>query len=167
VRDGITLQPQLHGSGHERGLRSGTQDVLEIVGLGAAAERYEKRAAEITSEYLELRRHFEEELFAAVPEALLNGPRSKRLVNTCNFAFPGVRSGDLLEACPEVACAPGAACHKDHSTPSHVLSAMGLDPARIESSIRFSLGLGTTRDLLTAAVASLQRAYLQEKRVRT
>lgn len=155
IRKGVELEAQLLGAGHERGLRSGTQDVLEIVGLGAAAERFEKDALAIRTKYLDLRTYLENEIQRNIPEAQLNGHPEKRLVNTVNFSFDGILSGDLLAACPKLAVAAGAACHKDHTHASHVLIAMGLPMSRIQSSIRFSLGFGTTRAELDRAVKFL------------
>lgn len=159
VRRGVTLEPLHHGAGHEGGRRSGTQDTLEIAGLGAAADRFERHSSEIPARYLALRRCFEQKLFAKIPRAELNGPRECRLVNTVNVAFPGVTSGALLAACPGIAASPGASCHKDHTHVSHVLTAMGLPRERIDSSIRFSLGFGTTEGDLDRAVDELSAAY--------
>ncbi len=164
IRKGVVLEPLLHGAGHESGMRSGTQDVLEIVGLGAAAERFERNSGEITGEYLSLRKYFETELKSRIPDLAVNGPKDTRLVNTVNFAFPNVKSGELLAAVPNVAAAPGAACHKDHSTPSHVLAAMGISNERAESSVRFSLGHGTTKEQLHEAAVKLAEAYLRLRR---
>lgn len=164
IRNGIELEPQQLGAGHEGGLRSGTQDVLEIVGLGAAAERFERQSAAIRAHYLSLREYFEAALTRAIPGLQLNGHPEQRLVNTANFSFDGTVSGDLLAACPLLAAAAGAACHKDHTHASHVLTAMRLPLSRIQSSIRFSLGYGTTTADLDRAVRFLSEAVRELRR---
>ncbi|MCB1047270.1 MAG: cysteine desulfurase [Calditrichaeota bacterium] len=158
VRKGIELQPLCHGASHERGLRPGTPNVLEIVGLGAAARRFEMAESGILEEYAGLRDHFERVLRETLPAVRFNAGRAPRLGNTSSVSFPGIRSGDLMAACPRVAASAGAACHRDHTEPSHVLAAMGLPLETIESTLRFSVGLGTTREQLNQAITLLAQA---------
>lgn len=158
IRQGVELQPLFHGANHERGLRPGTPNVLEIVGLGAAAGRFEREEAAILAGYTALRDHFEELLLARVPRVRINSRNTPRLANTSSVAFEGITSGALMAACPGVAASAGAACHKDHTEPSHVLAAMGLPLESIASTLRFSVGLGTTREMLVEAVERLAAA---------
>lgn len=151
-------EPLLRGGGQERALRSGTLNVPGIVGLGRAAAL----AAEILPEEAErvaaLRDELHQRLLDALPEACLNGHPEKRLPNTLNISFPGVRASELLAAAPEVAASAGSACASDSPEPSHVLRAMGVDEEVALSSVRLSLGRFTTGEDVGQAAEALVRA---------
>ena len=159
VRRGVTLEPVIHGAGHEAGRRAGTENVPWIVGLGAAC-------ALATSEGLDayatrvrpLRDRLHELLAAAIPELVLNGHPEHRLPNTLNVSVPGLSGRRILETCPEVAASTGSACHEGDDVVSGVLGAMGVPPEVARGALRLTLGLLTTAEEIESAAAALVRA---------
>ena len=141
---------QLHGGGHERGMRSGTLNLAGIIGLGAAAEIAAQARAADHTRLQELRNELEAELLQRCPQARVNGA-APRSAHTLNVAFPGVDAERLLEALPDLALSTAAACTSAAIQPSYVLGAMGLDDARRRGSVRISVGRFTTRDEIRTA----------------
>jgi cysteine desulfurase len=148
VRKGTRLRPLFFGGAHERNRRAGTENVPQIVGLGAAAELagdgLEDRARSIG----ELRDYFENEVCRRIPEVALNGSRTLRISNTSNLRFERADSESLVINLDlsGVACSTGSACASGSIEPSHVLLALGLPIEQAFSSVRFSLSRYTTRD---------------------
>jgi len=146
MRPGSRLVPLLTGGRQERTRRAGTENVPGIVGLGAAArivlDKLESEARRLT----EMRDRMEGAIIAAVPGSVVNGGKAPRVPNTSNIAFDGVEAESLLIALDleGIAVSTGSACSSGTVDPSHVLMAMGLPPERVQGSIRFSLGAGTT-----------------------
>jgi cysteine desulfurase len=164
VRPGIALTPHIHGAGHERGLRAGTENVASIVGLGRAAELAGARLGEYQERTRRLRNALHEALLVSVPDAVLNGHRTERLPNTLNLSFPGVNAAALLARIRDlVACSTGSACHAGHAEPSSVLVAMGRDPSLAAAALRLSLGWDTTETDIQRA-ATVITAALQGER---
>jgi cysteine desulfurase len=147
------LLPLQFGGGQERGLRSGTLPVHQIVGLGAACEIAAAEGRVESARLAALR----ERLWSAlqtIPGVVLNGHPTERLPGTLNVAFPGVEGESLLFALPELALSSGSACSSDSDEPSYVLRALGRDVQTAQSSLRFSIGRFTTpADIDTAAAA--------------
>jgi len=152
VRQGITLEPLIHGAAHERGLRAGTENVASIVGLGQACEIAGRALAETARHVQGLR----DALYRGLPEKVggvrLNGHPERRLPNTLNLSFDGLDSDELLRALPEIAASTGAACHAHSREPSAVLTAMGIGADLALGAVRFSLGKGNTRGEVDRAV---------------
>ena len=151
------LQPQSYGGGQERGLRSGTQAVHQIVGFGAACEIALAESAEEGRHLLRLR----ERLWSALqvlPGVLLNGHPTERLPGTLNVAFPGVEGESLAYALPGLAVSSGSACSSHSDEPSYVLRALGRDTETAQASLRFSLGRWTTEAQVDQAAAAVVRA---------
>jgi cysteine desulfurase len=148
VRKGTRLRPLFFGGAHERNRRAGTENVPQIVALGAAAELagdgLEDRARSIG----ELRDYFENEVCRRIPEIALNGSRILRISNTSNLRFERADSESLVINLDlaGVACSTGSACASGSIEPSHVLLALGLPIEQAFSSVRFSLSRYTTRD---------------------
>ena len=140
IRRGIRLEKLIHGAGHERGLRAGTENVLEIVGLGAAAEIARKDLAESTRRNRESRDLLWKSIAARVPEARRNGHMELCLPNTLSLSFPGVEANTLLSELSGVAASAGAACHAESVTVSPVLEAMGIPLEYAMGTVRFSTG---------------------------
>ncbi len=159
IKTGTKIQPLIHGAGHERGLRPGTENVLEIVGLGTAAEVFHSNEKTILAEQKARGDQFWNELKEAIPEIELNGHPEQKLTNTINTYFPGIDANTLLSDLPDIAASAGAACHADSMEPSHVLKAMGFSDERILGSIRFSVGRTTTAQDVSAAVRKIFEAY--------
>ncbi|WP_246250189.1 cysteine desulfurase family protein [Bradyrhizobium cajani] len=154
VRGGLELEPLIHGAGHERGRRAGTESALLAVGLGAACEIAADLAPMARIEVLRDR------FWAALQDRFgdhvaLNGHATERLPNTLNVSFVGRIGTDILEQLNGVAASTGSACHSGRIELSPVLAAMGV-PERIGmGALRFSLGRGTTADEIDQVIARL------------
>ncbi|MDX1924877.1 MAG: cysteine desulfurase family protein [Pirellulaceae bacterium] len=154
IREGIELEPLLHGAAHEAGRRAGTENILGIVGLGIACEL----AHDWTDEdsIADLRDHLWRSLEASLGEqVVLNGHPTLRLPNTLNVSFRGKIGGDILAAMPNVAASTGSACHAGSLHISPVLVAMGVPREVALGAVRFSLGRKTTRDEIDWVVESI------------
>ncbi|MAN87365.1 MAG: IscS subfamily cysteine desulfurase [Algoriphagus sp.] len=137
---------QIHGGGHEKGIRSGTLNVPGIVGFGRAAELRMEEMNEEANRLQKLRDRLQEGLLK-ISGTQLNGSQDNRLPHVCNIAFSGVEGEELLKRVNQkVAVSSGSACTSISPKPSHVLKAMGLDPDLGRASIRFSLGRKTSED---------------------
>ena len=163
VQRDITLVPQQHGGGQERGLRPGTLNVAGIVGLGACCELARLEHAEEAARTLRLRDRLQELLFAGLDGLAVNGDPAHRLPGNLHLSIAGIDSQALMMAVPEVAVSAGAACASGEITPSHVMKAIGADPQRAGSSIRFGIGRFNTEQeideaarLFVAAVKKLR-----------
>ena len=147
VRRGVKLSPRLLGGGHERGLRSGTENVSGIVGFAKAAEIARRNRVKNCRKMSLLRDRLAKRVLAANKGAWLNGPTGvKRLCNNANFSFPGIEGEALvlrLDA-EGIAASTGSACSSKSLKPSHVLLAMGLTPVQAHGSLRLTLSRFTT-----------------------
>jgi cysteine desulfurase len=150
------IAPQMHGGGHERGLRSGTLATHQIVGMGVACEVAHHAMHEDSERIARLR----ERLLGAVlalPGVTLNAARARRIVHTVSLTFdlpgffPFLLTGDL-------AISSTSACNSAAGTPSHVLSAIGLGAESASRTVRLSLGRFTTQDDVDFAVDCIRRA---------
>lgn len=156
-RPRVRLLPQMHGGGHERGLRSGTLPVPLIVGLGRAlALSLEEMAAE-SKRLRELRDRLLSQLHAGLDGVDLNGHPERRLPGNLNLSFAGVDAAALLLALPDVALSTGSACSSAEPHPSHVLAALGLDEARVRSALRIGIGRFNTRAEIDRVAEQLVR----------
>ena len=157
----IELRPQLGGGGHERGLRSGTENVPAIVGFGAAAELAASRLATLAPRLAALQQRLEQGLTAL--GAVVFGAGATRLPNTTFFALRGMDGEALLIELDKVgfAVASGAACSSANPEPSATLNAMGVEREIGLGAVRFSLGKSNTAeqvdDFLRALATVAQR----------
>jgi cysteine desulfurase len=147
IRNGVKVQPIIHGGGHEKGIRSSTLNVPGIVGLGKACELASKRM-EKDNIFIQTLRDLLIHNLLEVEESYLNGHPEKRLVNNAHFRFTGVEGESLLLALDEqgVASSTGSACSSKKLQASHVLLAIGLDPVQAHGSVRLSLGRENTKE---------------------
>lgn len=146
VRKGTALVPLIHGGGHERGMRAGTEDVAGAVGLAVAAELAASEQGEFAERVGALRDRLQEGLRKRVPDLLINGEGAERAPHVCNVSVPGVSNEALLVTLDleGIAVSSGSACSSGAVTPSHVLLALGLTPEVAAPSVRFSLGRDNT-----------------------
>lgn len=154
----VQLAPQLHGGGHERGLRSGTLYVPQIVGFARAVElALESREAE-SARLIEMRdRLFS--LIQPVDGVQLNGHPTQRLPGNLNLSIEGVDGQALLLALqPQIAVSSGAACSSTKIAPSHVLTALGRSPELAFASLRFGIGRFNTATEIEQAGAAVVQA---------
>lgn len=148
VRGGAkNLRPIVTGGGQEFGLRSGTENVPNIVGFGEAVKLAESDREQETKKIGELKDYFWRELKKILPKIELNGSDENSLPNILNIYFPKNKSEDLLIKLDQtgIAVSSGSACSARASKPSHVLKALGWPLERIQSSLRFSFGKFTTK----------------------
>jgi cysteine desulfurase NifS len=147
IRKGIELESLIHGGEQEGGIRSGTENVIEIAGFGKAMDNV-PRHLESMKRIEELRDHLEEGINGIVENARLNGHRTHRLPNTLNMTLPEMRGESLvLEMDRRGVCfSSGSACHSGSPDPSHALLALGLTEEQVHCALRFSLGHDTTDD---------------------
>ncbi|WP_344945524.1 cysteine desulfurase family protein [Actinomadura miaoliensis] len=149
---GVDPVPVLHGGGQERDVRSGTLDTPAIAGFAAAVQVAVARRDEEARRLAGLRDSLVKAVRTAVPDAVLNGDPDDRLPGNAHFSFPGCEGDALLMLLDarDIECSTGSACSAGVSQPSHVLLAMGADPARARGSLRFTLGHTSTEDDVAA-----------------
>jgi len=166
VRRSVRLAPMLHGGSHERQRRAGTENVAAIVALGKAAElAREWLKGEGPAQLAYLRDRLEQGILSRVEECGVNGGGALRVANTANLYFDHVEAEALVIALDlkGLSVSGGSACQSGATEPSHVLTAMGLTPARARGSIRISLSKLNIEEevdyaltLIPAAVARLR-----------
>lgn len=155
VRKGTPLEPFVHGAGHESGRRAGTENVLLVAGLGAAAVVAGDLAG--MERVRALRDHFWSHLRVSFGDRVrLNGHPVERLPNTLNVSFIGRVGAELLAGLAWVAASTGSACHEGSVKLSPVLEAMGVPVEAGMGALRFSLGRGTTREEIDHVVGLLE-----------
>lgn len=154
LREGVTIEPLLHGGGHEDDTRSGTYNTAGIVGFGKAVAISEKKDA---IKMADLRDHLIRELQGRLAEFKLNGPTERRLCNNIHLTIRGVDAKGLLSELDKrgVAVSTGSACASAKLTPSHVLTAIGLSPEETFESIRIGLSKWTTKEEIDFSIGSL------------
>ncbi|MBE0615193.1 MAG: cysteine desulfurase [Burkholderiales bacterium] len=156
VRAGTPIAPIQFGAGQEHGLRPGTENVPQMVGLGAAARLARERLPAATEKLRSLRDKLHQRLMAGVPGLMLNGHSTNRLPTTLNVSFPGISGRELLSRVDgRVAASVGSACHSEADAVSGVLAAMGCDASRAVGAVRLSVGWMTTPEEIEAAAAAL------------
>lgn len=142
IRKGTRIIPLSHGGHHERSRRAGTENIPGIVGLGKATEMVLKDMDKHNKHLKNLTETFFKKLKETVKDIQLNGHPEKRIPSTLNISFKGVEGESIILSLDMkgVAVASGSACTSGSLEPSHVLSAMRIEPAVAQSSIRFSFG---------------------------
>lgn len=149
-RPGLRVEAQIHGGGHERGMRSGTLATHQIVGFGQACALALALLEEDNQRITALRERFWQRL-SVLPNVSINGGDAKRLPGHLNIAFSDVNGDLLLAGLTGVAASSGSACTSASVAPSYVLAAMGLSAQDAHSSLRFSLGRYSTEAEVDAA----------------
>ncbi|TVQ18333.1 MAG: cysteine desulfurase [Spirochaetaceae bacterium] len=159
LRSGVEPQRIMHGGGQEGGYRAGTENVLEVVGLGAAC-RIAKRDFDRNRQAMLSSRDLLHERITADCDVRLNGHPQLRLPNTLNVSFRGVTSDALIAAVADVvAVSVGSACHSDAVALSPVIEAIGTAMEWARGTIRFSTGKLTTAAEIERAAGAINRAY--------
>ena len=145
IRESVRPQPFCHGAGQEFGIRAGTENVPGIAGLGKACQLIAAGLEETAAHMKSMRDRLEAALGSQLTDIRFNGHPELRLPNTSSISFAGLEANRLLEEIGlVVAASAGAACHSDHVTISHVLSAMKIPEAWARGTLRFSTGRLTT-----------------------
>lgn len=158
IREGVRVADLMDGGTQERGRRAGTENVAGIVGMGEAMRLAEEELSTEAARQSAIRDYMIRRALLEVPGAVLNGSREHRLPGNVNLSVPGVRSEVTLFKMDMagIACSGGSACTAGAIGASHVLLAMGLPDARVQSAIRFSFSRDTTREEVDAAVEELK-----------
>ncbi len=148
IKTGVPIQPLIHGGGQERGLRSGTENLPGIVGMGRAAEITGSEIGYEADRLAKLRDRFIGVILDKVPESYLNGHPSRRLPNNVNVRFSYIEGESLILSLDMegVSCSSGSACTSKTLEPSHVLLATGLKHEEAHGSLLFTLGKGNTKE---------------------
>ena len=155
VRSGIKLEKLIHGADHEINRRAGTENIIEIIGIGKASELVEKNLVkynknmEVTRN--ELEKAFKEKHF----DVRFNGNEFKRLPNTLSVSFKGIEANLILSELKNVAVSAGAACHSDRVDISPTLKAMNVPTEYAMGTIRFSTGRFTTNEEIDKVVEEI------------
>jgi cysteine desulfurase len=154
----VRLEPLIDGGGHERGLRSGTLPVPNIVGFGAACELSRREMPEEAERLPALRERLREGIQGQLEETFLHGHPTERLPGNVSLGFAFIDSGALMTMMRNVAVSSGSACTSASVEPSHVLRALGVPDELARGSIRYGLGRFTTPEEVDFAVEETVRA---------
>lgn len=159
------LQAILHGGGHQRGLRAGTQDVPGAVAFAVAAELAVAEQAAVAEHVAALRDRLERGIRALIPEAIVSAEHAERLPGHLNVVFPGAQGDSmlLLLDIAGIAISTGSACQAGIAEPSHVLLAMGRSGDAAQSALRFTLGSTTTADEIDHVLAHVPASYARAR----
>jgi cysteine desulfurase len=153
----VRIEPQIHGGGHERGMRSGTLPVHQIVGMGTAFRIAREEMTRDTARLRALRDRLLRGL-NEIDEVYVNGSLEQRVAHNLNVSFAFVEGESLMMAIKDLAVSSGSACTSASLEPSYVLRAIGRPDELAHSSIRFSLGRSTTEAEIDRAVALVKSA---------
>lgn len=155
IKSGINIEPLIHGAGHEKGRRAGTENIILEVGLGKACEIAESNLG--NNEVKENTDYFHNRLIKEFGRVIhLNGHLDKRLPNTLNISFVGYNGYEILERLDIALASTGSACHSGITTISPVLKAMGVSDDIGRGAVRFSLGKYTTKNDIDIVVERLK-----------
>jgi len=151
----VKLEMQMDGGGHERGLRSGTLAVPQIVGFAKAVELFMDCKNEENQRLSNLRDKMLQKIKSSHPDVILNGSIDQRLAHNLNLCFPGLEAESLIMKMKDIACSTGSACSSANLEPSHVIKALGCGNELSHSAIRFSLGRFNTEEEIEIAIAEV------------
>ncbi|MDH5463027.1 MAG: cysteine desulfurase [Nitrosopumilus sp.] len=159
IKNGIDIAPVILGGGQEHGLRSGTENVANIVGFGKACE-IAKNNLDANMSYVEkLRDLLVKRVLNEIPETTLNGDFQSRLPNNAHFTFLGINGEDLIIKLDEhgIAASTGSACSVHTQRASHVLQAMGFSHEQITGSLRLTIGIFNNENEIEETVNTLKK----------
>jgi cysteine desulfurase len=167
IRKGISIDPVILGGGQENGLRSGTENVANIVGFGKAGELCRINFLENISRMKKLRDYLSNKIMQEIPEVTLNGHPETRLPNNIHLTFLGVNGEDLLIKLDEngIAASTGSACSVHIQKASHVLQAMGFSHEQITGSLRITIGISNNLEEMNKTVEILKNVVKELRSV--
>jgi cysteine desulfurase len=166
IRRGTVIEPLFHGGSQDRGRRPGTENLASVIGFARAAELAVAERDEECTRLTALRDQLESAILARVPDAVIHGRNApKRAPHIVSVSVPGIESESMLMALDlrGIGCSAGSACQSGSIEPSHVLSAIGVEPDLASSAIRMSLG-ALTDDAAIARVAEVFPALVEKAR---
>ena len=153
----VRIEPQIHGGGHERGMRSGTLATHQIVGMGEAYRLAKEEMLEENARILALRTRLLKG-FEDMEEVFVNGDVDVRVAGNLNISFNFVEGESLMMALRDLAVSSGSACTSASLEPSYVLRAIGLNDELAHSSLRISIGRFTTEEEIDYAIEKIREA---------
>jgi len=153
----VRLEAQMHGGGHERGMRSGTLPTHQIVGMGEAYRIAKEEMHQEAKRTMALRERFLKGL-GDMEEIYINGDIDQRVPGNLNISFNYVEGESLIMALKDLAVSSGSACTSASLEPSYVLRALGLNDELAHSSLRFTIGRFTTEEDVDYAVEKVKEA---------
>lgn len=159
VKEGVEFEKIQDGGHQEKDKRAGTENVAEIVGLGEAIEEVYKNFDEYNKKLVELRDYYIEEITKRIPNTKLNGDRIKRLPGNANLSFKDINAQELLLDLDElgICASAGSACSTGQTSPSHVLTAIGLKPEFATGTLRITFGKDNTKEDVEFLINSLEQ----------
>ncbi len=146
IKKGVTIEKLIHGADHEQNMRAGTENVLEIVGLGKACEIAKRDFEKNQKHFKAMSDLLFDTIKNELPQVKLNGHPTKRLPNTVSLSFPEIEANTLLGRLEHVAASAGSACHAENIEVSQVLEAMAVPIKYAMGTIRFSTGRDLTKE---------------------
>ncbi|WP_455364605.1 cysteine desulfurase family protein [[Eubacterium] cellulosolvens] len=157
IKDGTSVNPILIGGGQENGLRSGTENLAGIVGMGEAAHISQMELQKNHQRMTQLRDHFISKILERIPESYLNGHPTQRLPDNANIRFRFIEGESILLTLDRrgIAVSSGSACTSKTLAASHVLTAIGLPPEEAHGSVLFSIGRTTNQEEIDYAISEL------------
>ncbi|MGC9344178.1 MAG: selenide, water dikinase SelD, partial [Bacteroidales bacterium] len=155
IKEGIKLEKLMYGANHERNLRPGTENLLEIAGMGKAAEIALRDFKKNLTNMKSTRDYLYDLLSNSIEDAFWNGTPESTIPNTLSISIDGLDSSTLISELPEIAISAGAACHADDVTLSYVLQAMKIPDTRALGTLRISTGKNTSRNEIEEAAKHL------------
>ena len=167
IKKDVKIDPLILGGGQENGLRSGTENVANIVGFGKACQLAKDNMSQ-NQEYVgKLGRKLVFEILKEIPHTTLNGHPEKRIPNNIHFTFLGVNGEDLIIKLDEngIAASTGSACSVRVQKASHVLKAMGFSHEQITGSLRLTVGISNTEKEIDETVQILKKVVTELRAV--
>ena len=167
VKKGLEIIPFILGGGQENGLRSGTENVASVVGLGKACLLAKENFEQNISYLKKLRDTLTSKIIAEIPHVTYNGHQTQRIPNNAHFTFFGVNGEDLIIKLDEngIAASTGSACSVMTQKPSHVLQAMGFSHEKITGSLRLTVGLNNTEEEIIKTVEIIKNVVKELREV--
>jgi cysteine desulfurase NifS/selenium donor protein len=155
IKSGIKLEKLIYGANHEMNLRAGTENVLEIVGIGEAAKMVSDNLQIYSGHLKKMRDHLEIRLKNNFSDLRVNGHPTQRLPNTLSISFTGLEANTIISELSNVAVSAGAACHSDNIDISPTLKSIGIPLEDAMGTIRISTGRDTTIEEINFAVKEI------------
>lgn len=164
VRKGVRLSPVIYGGGQEKGLRGGTENVPAIAGFAKAVETFDNNISVV----LDIKKRIAKRVTTEIPKVYVNGDVDNSSPYILNIAMIGLRSEIILHSLEQkgIYVSSGSACSSNKPSPSHVLTAMGYKPERVDSSIRLSFSNENTMEEANAFCDAFAEISLKNKKVR-
>ena len=160
IKENINIEKYLNGGHQEKNKRAGTENTAGIVGFGKAAELAKQNIDEHIQKMKDLRNYYLEQVTSLIPDIKINGPLNARLPGNANISFKDVNANDLLLELDNngICASSGSACSSNDPTPSHVLTAIGLQEDLMKGALRVTFGDFNTKDQVDYLIDNLQKA---------